>query len=77
MNGWPWSIGTRIDVSPHSAGAASAITLARLGQRVLLVEQIVSGRQPQALSLGALIARPFPMDWNEQRRLFMAIGAVG
>ena len=42
-----------------------------------LVEQIVAGRQPQALSLGALIARPFPMDWNEQRRLFMAIGAVG
>ena len=42
-----------------------------------LVEQIIAGRQPQALSLGALIARPFPMDWNEQRRLFMAIGAVG
>ena len=42
-----------------------------------LMEQIISGRQPQALSLGALIAHPFPMDWNEQRRLFMAIGAVG
>ena len=42
-----------------------------------LVEQIVDGRQPQALSLGALIARPFPMDWDQQRKLFMAIGAVG
>ena len=42
-----------------------------------LVEQIIAGRQPHALSLGALIAHPFPMDWNEQRRLFMAIGAVG
>lgn len=42
-----------------------------------LVEQIVEGRQPQALSLGALIARPFPMDWDQQRRLFRAIGAVG
>ena len=42
-----------------------------------LVEQIVEGRQPQALSLGALIAKPFPMDWEQQRRTFMAIGAVG
>ena len=42
-----------------------------------LVEQIIDGRQPQALSLGALIAKPFPMDWNQQRKLFVAIGAVG
>ena len=42
-----------------------------------LVEQIVDGRQPQALSLGALIARPFPMDWDQQRKLIRAIGAVG
>lgn len=42
-----------------------------------LIEQIVEGRQPQALSLGALIAKPFPSDWIQQRKLFMAIGAVG
>lgn len=27
-----------------------------------LIEQIVEGRQPQALSPGALIAKPFPAD---------------
>lgn len=42
-----------------------------------LVEQIVAGCQPQALSLSALIAKPLPMDWDQQRKLFMAIGAVG
>lgn len=42
-----------------------------------LVEQIIDGRQPQALSLGAVIARPFPMGWDQQRKLFRAIGAVG
>jgi DNA invertase Pin-like site-specific DNA recombinase len=39
-----------------------------------LVEAILDGRQPQALSLGALIAKPLPMDWSEQRRLFASIG---
>ena len=40
-----------------------------------LVEQILEGRQPQAMSLGALIAKPLPTDWAAQRHLFSAIGA--
>jgi len=39
-----------------------------------LVEQILTGRQPEAVSLGALTRSPLPMDWNEQRRLFQQIG---
>jgi hypothetical protein len=39
-----------------------------------LVAAIMEGRQPRALSLGALVKRPLPMDWNEQRRLFEGIG---
>jgi len=39
-----------------------------------LTEAILDGRQPQALSLGALTAKPLPIDWAEQRRLFAAIG---
>ena len=42
-----------------------------------LVERIIEARQPQALSLGAVIARPFPMDGDQQRKLFRAIGAIG
>lgn len=41
-----------------------------------LVEQILDGCQPQAMSLGALIAKPLPTDWAAQRHLFSAIGAT-
>jgi site-specific DNA recombinase len=40
-----------------------------------LAEQILEGRQPRAVSLGALIKRPLPMDWSEQRILFDTIGS--
>ena len=39
-----------------------------------LVEAILNGRQPRALSLGALSKEPLPLDWDEQRRLFGAAG---
>ena len=39
-----------------------------------LVEAILEGRQPPALTLGALIKHTLPTDWNEQRRLFAAVG---
>jgi len=39
-----------------------------------LVEQILTGRQPAAVSLGALTRSPLPMDWDAQRRLFQQIG---
>ena len=39
-----------------------------------LVEQILTGRQPEAVSLGALTKSPLPMDWDEQRQLFQRIG---
>jgi len=35
-----------------------------------LVELILDGRQPRALSLGALTKQPLPADWGEQRALF-------
>jgi len=35
-----------------------------------LAQQILEGRQPDALSLGALTKKPLPMAWEEQRRLF-------
>lgn len=34
-----------------------------------LVEMILAGRQPQALSLQALTAKPLPPLWADQRRL--------
>jgi len=37
-----------------------------------LAEQILHGHQPAALSLGALMKQPLPMDWDEQRQLFAA-----
>ena len=37
-----------------------------------LTEQILEGRQPPALSLGALTKRELPMDWVEQRTLIAA-----
>jgi DNA invertase Pin-like site-specific DNA recombinase len=39
-----------------------------------LVEQILSGRQPRAVSLGALVAEPLPMDWDAQRQVFASCG---
>ena len=39
-----------------------------------LVEAILAGRQPAAVSLGALTRQPLPMDWDEQRRMFASLG---
>ena len=39
-----------------------------------LIAAILEGRQPRALSLGALVKQPLPLDWDEQRRLFEAVG---
>ncbi len=39
-----------------------------------LVEAILAGRQPQALSLGALTRQPLPVIWDDQRVLFDRIG---
>jgi DNA invertase Pin-like site-specific DNA recombinase len=39
-----------------------------------LVAAIMEGHQPRALSLGALVKRPLPMDWGQQRQLFESIG---
>lgn len=42
-----------------------------------LLEMILEGRQPRALSLGALIKHPIPMNWDEQRQLIHSIGTGG
>lgn len=34
-----------------------------------LVAMIVEGRQPRALTLSALLAKPLPLDWSAQRAL--------
>ncbi len=39
-----------------------------------LVDAILGGKQPPALTLGALMKHTLPTDWDEQRRLFAAIG---
>jgi hypothetical protein len=39
-----------------------------------LVETLLAGKQPPAVSLGALTRQPIPMDWDAQRRLFAAMG---
>ena len=39
-----------------------------------LVELILLGRQPPALSLGALTRRPLPVSWEDQRKLFRDLG---
>jgi len=39
-----------------------------------LVAAILEGRQPRAVSLGSLVKRPLPLDWDEQRRLFETVG---
>lgn len=41
-----------------------------------IVAQILEGRQPRAVSLGALTAAPLPGDWDEQRRRFQRLGNV-
>jgi DNA invertase Pin-like site-specific DNA recombinase len=39
-----------------------------------LVEMILQGRQPLAISLGALTRRPLPISWEAQRDLFHGLG---
>ena len=39
-----------------------------------LLAAIMDGRQPRAISLGALMRSPLPTDWDDHRRLFEAIG---
>ncbi len=39
-----------------------------------LVELILQGRQPQAVSLGALVRMPLPPSWEAQRELFFSLG---
>ena len=39
-----------------------------------LTRRIFEGRQPAALSLGALVREPLPLDWDAQRRFFERIG---
>ena len=39
-----------------------------------LVELILQGRQPAAISLGALTRRPLPVSWEDQRQLFRGLG---
>ena len=41
-----------------------------------LTEQILSGRQLRALTLGALTSAPLPADWKLQRSLFQRAGAI-
>jgi hypothetical protein len=40
-----------------------------------LSEAILRGAQPRAASLAGLAARPLPLEWSEQRRVFSAQGA--
>jgi DNA invertase Pin-like site-specific DNA recombinase len=39
-----------------------------------LVDMILNGNQPEAVSLAALIKEPLPLLWAEQRRLFVRLG---
>lgn len=41
-----------------------------------IVAQILQGRQPRAVSLGALTAAPLPADWEVQRRRFQQLGNI-
>ena len=41
-----------------------------------LKEAILTGRQPRAVSLGALTKQPLPVNWDDQRRLFATVGRV-
>ena len=40
-----------------------------------LVEMILHGHQPPAMSLGAMTRRPIPILWEAQRELFFGLGA--
>jgi hypothetical protein len=40
-----------------------------------ITSAILEGRQPRALSLAGLTARPLPMNWEEQRRVVAEIGS--
>jgi DNA invertase Pin-like site-specific DNA recombinase len=40
-----------------------------------LVGDILQGRQPRAVALGALLGKPIPLRWDLQRRLFQTVGA--
>lgn len=42
-----------------------------------LVETILAGRQPAAMSLSGLTKQPLPVDWDEQRALFDRVGLAG
>lgn len=35
-----------------------------------LAEQILKGRQPRSMTIGALTKQPLPIRWEDQRRLF-------
>lgn len=39
-----------------------------------LIELILTGRQPRALTLSALTAQPLPLEWDAQRALVRRIG---
>ncbi len=41
-----------------------------------LVEIILEGQQPRALSLGALIRNPLPIEWSEQRAFVAGLGRL-
>ncbi len=64
------AIAQREDVCPHYA--RQILPLAFLAPD--LVEAVLDGRQPQALSLAGLIAQPLPPLWAEQRALFTKFG---
>ncbi len=55
--------------------AARLIQLAWLSPD--LTQAILEGRQPPAMSLGALTKALLPQDWTEQRALFARIGSRG
>jgi site-specific DNA recombinase len=41
-----------------------------------LVEQILVGRQPRALTLAMLTKQPLPLDWDEQRARVRLLAAA-
>lgn len=41
-----------------------------------IVAQILEGRQPRAVTLGALTAQSLPLDWSAQRRLLRGLGSA-
>jgi hypothetical protein len=51
--------------------------LAWLALALDLVEAILAGKQPRAVSLGVPTKQPLPMDWESQRRQFANPGGRG